>query len=547
MIAIIFILMMIVLFAMNPEMLILIGVIAAGLAIWLGKAFLEDLWDQKKAEAKKRKGTRAEKQINRRKQLVIATAVCWAVGCAVFGISILIQSRWFPPLLDYFTANYPNSPMKEPQYYLSIPVYTPVFWLAFTIPYIVTSLIVRKGEKKGILAATILFLLNGFFAAVAANDLPYERLACIALTILPVLTIWQLLRYGKLFPSIAALAGEVIEDGPVSRAVILFPKPKSIYLEGLPSYLVFCGCLVLCVESMTLWVPCGIFGIVILVNIARKGSLTHKHKDYIKILLPRHWPTDCIYANYKDGLVGADHREKRIEELQKLVSDMEYYGLHGTEKRVRMLEGLRNKCWAKAAKCRGAASSAPGLFMERERDWSIAGGIASGIAGPAAGVAAALDVQAQNAEIRARNKENASLAVGTMMFMSEQAKRHDEQADFYDSLIPKARNKKILSTDTQKVFQQLVITGAVASASETGAVTVEANFEKKKDCDFDTIDGTVAARLYRNGNLEASAYFVLPVYGIDRKTKLSVISTKPTTPHASYTVKFEPVDLWAME
>ena len=45
-------------------------------------------------------------------------------------------------------------------------------------------------------------------------------------------------------------------------------------------------------------------------------------------------------------------------------------------------------------------------YQEKEINWAVAGGIASGFAGPIARAAAAVDAMVKNAEIRAKNEIN---------------------------------------------------------------------------------------------------------------------------------------------
>lgn len=245
-------------------------------------------------------------------------------------------------------------------------------------------------------------------------------------------------------------------------------------------------------------------------------------------------------------------RAKRIEELHTLEEKMRYFGLHGKEKRVAMLNALRQEALRKAKEAENAKAFVQHTLIQKEHDWAVHGGIASGIAGPAAGVVTALDVQQKNAAIRAQNEANMPLVAFATMHYGDTANGYRAQANHYASLAAGTKDKLLMDQDPQQVFANLLIENAEVMVSETGAVTVEADFTKKDayriyESIDPAIDGTVAARLWQNGRQVASAYFVLPVEGVTDKVRLSAISTKPIAENANYTVSFEAVDLWAIE
>lgn len=85
---------------------------------------------------------------------------------------------------------------------------------------------------------------------------------------------------------------------------------------------------------------------------------------------------------------------------------MKYEGLIGREKRIAMLTAEREALLQKADTLKNGAKAVMSASQQKEKDWAVHGGIANGIAGPAAGVATAINIQAQNAQIRAQNKAN---------------------------------------------------------------------------------------------------------------------------------------------
>jgi len=217
-------------------------------------------------------------------------------------------------------------------------------------------------------------------------------------------------------------------------------------------------------------------------------------------------------------------------------------------KRYRMLQDKEAEFRQKARSARETVGDIPSMFMQRESSSAIAGGIAHGIGGLGAGLLVASDVERKNAEIRRQNKANAPLAISAMDVMRNAAEEYDKRADYYSQKSRDALNAKIWEHSDQKAFQQLIIGNVQTVVSKTGAVTVQAEFSRK-DTDKNTVvDGTVAARLYQDGILEASAYFVLPVEGVScKQVQLTAISTKPVDPAAKYKVEFEPIDLNIMD
>ena len=349
-------------------------------------------------------------------------------------------------------------------------------------------------------------------------------------------------------------------------------------------------------------------------------------KTYKKIVLPEHWPADCSYEGYKNGLnkrvaiIGGgqelkfyehcqkegiqnmngelnqqkalliaqnmkikdvnlamaiqmfedgkkvsmnnesmmnDHNatqslnQKRIEELNTLADVMKFYGPHGRDKRIMMLNDLRAKALEEVEKAKMMQRYVNNTMIQKEHDWAVHGGIAS-VAGVGASIATVADIQAKNAQIRAQNQANMPYVAMMTSHYGKNAEGYQAQADHYAQEIVATKDKLVKDDNMQDIFNHLVITDAKTTVSSTGAVKVSAKFKKSESYRiYETldpaIDGTVAARLYQNGVCAGSAYFVLPVDGITTEVELTSISTKPSTPNAKYEVRFEPVDVWAIE
>lgn len=243
---------------------------------------------------------------------------------------------------------------------------------------------------------------------------------------------------------------------------------------------------------------------------------------------------------------------KRNEELDVLSKSMKYYGMYGTEKRQAMLFDMIKETEKELSNKRYMQQNASRMMLEKESDWATFGGIASGIAGPAAGLATAIDIQNRNAQIRERNVQMAPYVALVSSKYASDAKGLESTLARFNKDYEDTKTKLISSDSTEKVFRNLKIENIGYTVSETGAVVVEADFTANPsyrifDTEEPAIDGVVAARLYRHGVHEGSAYFVLPVDGITRKMRLAAICTKTTDTEAEYEIEFEPEDLWAIE
>lgn len=245
-------------------------------------------------------------------------------------------------------------------------------------------------------------------------------------------------------------------------------------------------------------------------------------------------------------------REKRKEELDTLKEAMRYYGLHGLEKRMTMLKDMVAQGKKDLSSAKFRAQSVNHTLLQKEHDWATHGGIASGIAGPAAGVATAIDIQNKNAAIRAQNAKMAPAAALLTSKYLQEAKAIEKAVEGYEKTLESCKYKLVSPDDMHTVFSFLKIKKNRCSVSATGAVTVSAEFSVDPSYRiFETakpsIDGCVAARLLQDETVVGSGYFVFPVEGIEKVTELSSICTKTVDPNAHYTLRFEPVDLWAME
>lgn len=139
------------------------------------------------------------------------------------------------------------------------------------------------------------------------------------------------------------------------------------------------------------------------IDIQKVTLIAQKHKmqysDVSILFYEAKASLDKDTANKKEAALNAKKDEERSEynELNK------YSGLNGRDKRIAILSAERADALERAKTLRAGAQAIMSASQQKEHDWAIHGGIASGIAGPAAGLAAAADIQAKNAQIRAQN------------------------------------------------------------------------------------------------------------------------------------------------
>lgn len=248
----------------------------------------------------------------------------------------------------------------------------------------------------------------------------------------------------------------------------------------------------------------------------------------------------------------AKDRKMRVEELELLKETLRFYGLEGREKRKQMLTAMVAEAKGDVKAAEYGAWRVQETTQQKELDWGILGGIADGFAGFGAGVAVAMDVQMHNAQVREQNRQNLPVTMAGITYF--QGKQQDAQKRIVSlqgeiSALP---HKLVAEDSAADVFSHIIIEDPTCSTTETGAVVVEATFSVDPNYRiYDTvkpvIDGCIAARILRGTERIGSVYFVLPTYGVDSPCRLKAICTKTTGMHATYSVRFEPQYLWAME
>ena len=145
-------------------------------------------------------------------------------------------------------------------------------------------------------------------------------------------------------------------------------------------------------------------------------------------------------------------------------------------------------------------STSPQLLSKKEKDWAVAGGIASGIAGGAAGVATALDIQAQNAEIRAHNNQVRTDAAKAQMYINSSGaiERLAGQIAEKQEELDKEKIKLVGKIAPEELVKKLTFADTKAEISEAGSVYVDVKISMQDrlmiyEDVVARIDGTVCA------------------------------------------------------
>lgn len=194
------------------------------------------------------------------------------------------------------------------------------------------------------------------------------------------------------------------------------------------------------------------------------------------------------------------------------------------------------------------------LSNQKEISWSIMGGIADGIAGPAAGVAVAMDIQAQNAAIRAQNAANAQLLAPAKFSTYQNISDLNKAYDRYEKELDDTKTKLVSDMGAKECLECIVFnsTDVKVSASGTCTVVTKAKLPKQLIIFDDlkaVIDGTIIAEVYDGSNKIADVPIVLPKYGIGDKEELELMGMAlcEAEQDKKYIVKYTATNLWAME
>lgn len=244
---------------------------------------------------------------------------------------------------------------------------------------------------------------------------------------------------------------------------------------------------------------------------------------------------------------------KNAERLQ-YKKTAQFSRFSGRDKRIAMLTAEMEEANRSADGLWAVSKGIASASQQKEHDWAIHGGIASGIAGPAAGLAAATDIQAKNAQIRSQNEANLKYFSSSMTSTALASADQRLLADKLKAEIEEAKTKLVSEDSAETCLSKLSFSNTNISVSDTGTITVttcaQLNSELKIFGDVcAVIDGTIIAKIYDADTYIGYASMVLPKYGIEKKASLSgmCLFCGKKENVDSYSITFSAYNLWAME
>ena len=259
-------------------------------------------------------------------------------------------------------------------------------------------------------------------------------------------------------------------------------------------------------------------------------------------------------AKHGDEIIKHNRRMQELMDQEQLrYNELTRYASYtGRNKRIRMLSDQRDAALARARSMRDGSMAIVSASQQKEHDWAIHGGIASGIAGGAAGVATALDIQRKNAAIRAQNEANMKALTPLIGASFEAESRARREAESLAQNISEAQIKLVGDDPAEAVLSHLQFTDTKVTVSETGAFTVSTKVTAKDLKVFDSTsavaDGTVLAKVYQDNGMIGVAQLVLPTYGVGTYgATLEGICLVGAERGKPCTVKFAASNLWVME
>lgn len=246
--------------------------------------------------------------------------------------------------------------------------------------------------------------------------------------------------------------------------------------------------------------------------------------------------------------------QKEKEDHAKLT---QYANCTGNQKTIQILTSELNALTSRYDTLSNFSEKASSVMLEREKDWATAGGIASGIAGGAAGLATALNVQAENAEIRARNDRNRAMIAQAQMHLNQsgQVQAVAGQISAKRNLLDQEKLKLVADLPEDTILRHLRISQTTVTISDTGAFRVKATVGMPDTLiifeDLSArIDGTIICTISQNGKAVGEAEMVLPLFGVHpskKSVQVEGICLNGAVPNVPCSVSFSGRKLYAIE
>ncbi len=250
-------------------------------------------------------------------------------------------------------------------------------------------------------------------------------------------------------------------------------------------------------------------------------------------------------------------RNAEREKEQKLTR---YSEMFGRAKRIKMLEDLRDGYLVRIKNIEESIGSMSGVVsgaQQKEHDWAVHGGIASGIAGGAAGLATAVNIEAKNAQIR---QQNQSLNTAFTAFAAQARKEVYELREQFqekEQEISNAKIKLVAEDPAEKVFKMLKVATKTYEITKAGSCVIQASVRldasKRRILEnfFDdfpaVVDGTIAADILQDGTIAGTALLTLPLLGVNDQCNVEGIYIGTLKKAVPCEIQYRPHKLWIME
>lgn len=228
----------------------------------------------------------------------------------------------------------------------------------------------------------------------------------------------------------------------------------------------------------------------------------------------------------------------------------------GREKRINMLADELKAALNEKEAALSKTNSARNFGKEKEKDWGWRAGLASAVGGTGAAVATVMDVEAENAQIRAKNQE--PNAIRTLLVNQADAEWSEaiHKVERLQNQLDDAQIKLVYEADKTEVMKHIQFSNIQTKVSDTGAIEIEATAKLRHALKiFDglaaVVDGTVIAEIYDNNVRVGEAKLVLPALGLKHSTEKTIkgicLSGGKKEKANKYRVSFKPYHLWEME
>lgn len=247
----------------------------------------------------------------------------------------------------------------------------------------------------------------------------------------------------------------------------------------------------------------------------------------------------------------------------------EIAALSGIDKRREMLAFLWGEYSAKIRAMQEGQEALMQLGMiyagqkQKEGDWAIVGGIASGIAGPIAGIMAASETIANNSKIREHNEAMRKASIDIMSGIPNLVGSEVELEKERDKINQQQRelwNKVVLSSYTSAdIWANIQLGKPTVKNKASGVLAISLPVSIKKPFVLDVpenivmvVDGTIKGEVWFEDKLVGDVFFPLPLYGIPTNMTAEVsidgMCGRSVKYDGKYTVKIaDEQNLWIME